>query len=73
MEALKRAMAIEADAIIEAASELNINTIFGRVKYDKNYMDLKCGAAKWTYDAHSTEPSKWRKTLTPEEFGKEIE
>jgi branched-chain amino acid transport system substrate-binding protein len=59
--ALTKAASLKPDAILKAMSELNINTIAGPIKYDKQYMiDGKnylnygltpvCGG-QWQYDA----------------------
>ena len=67
VEALKRAMAVDADAIVKAATELNIETVLGPVHFDQSHtVVLPCVAAQWVYDAHSIEVSKWGQILTPD-------
>ena len=70
VEALRRAMAVDADAIVKAATELNIETVLGPVHFDEAHaVTLPCSAAQWVYDAHSVAVSKWSQILTPENIG----
>ncbi|MBR5931967.1 MAG: ABC transporter substrate-binding protein [Lachnospiraceae bacterium] len=74
VEALKRAMAIDADSIVKAATELNIETVLGPVHFDEAHaVTLPCAASQWIYDAHSVGISKWSQILTPESIGKKQE
>ena len=67
VEALKRAMAVDADAIVKAATELNITTVLGPVHFDEEHaVTLPCVAAQWVYDSHSVDISKWSQILTPD-------
>lgn len=64
VEALKRAMAIDADAIIQAAEELNLDTVLGHIHFDTDHFNaLSCVASQWVYEPHSVDKSKWSQIL----------
>ena len=64
VEALKRAMAIDPDAIVQAAEELNLDTVLGHVHFDQDHFaPLSCVASQWVYEPHSTAKSKWSQIL----------
>lgn len=68
VETLKRAMAVDEDAIIKAAEELNLDTVLGHVHFDKNHFAaLSCVASQWVYEPHSVDKSKWSQILVFED------
>ena len=68
IEALKRAMAVDADSIIKAAKELNLDTVLGTVHFDRNHFAaVSCVASQWVYDPHSVDKSKWSQVLATED------
>lgn len=71
VEVLKRAMALDADAIIQAAQELKADTVLGTVQFDQDHFAaLSCAASKWIYEPHSVEKSKWSQELAVEDTEK---
>lgn len=71
VEALKRAMAVDADAIIKAAEELNLDTVLGTIHFDQNHFaSISCVASQWVYEPHSVDKSKWSQVLAIEDTEK---
>ena len=68
VEVLKRAMALDADAIIQSAEELSLDTVLGTVQFDQDHFAaLSCVASKWVYEPHSVDKSKWSQALALED------
>lgn len=68
VETLKRAMALDAESVIKAAEELNLDTILGTVHFDQNHFAaVPCMASQWVYEPHSVDKSKWSQILALED------
>ena len=68
VETLKRAMAVDADSIVKAAEELNLDTVLGTVHFDQDHFAaVSCVASQWIYEPHSVDKSKWSQILVIED------
>lgn len=61
VDALKLAMALDADSIVSAAKNMEIDTVLGQIAFDKNNtFRLPCSVLHWTFDASTV---SWKKEL----------
>ena len=71
IDAVKRAMALDAEDVISAAGSMNVDTVLGVVDFDQtNTCVLPCSVLKWTYN---TATLSWEKELASHTQLKDVE
>ncbi|MDO4529659.1 MAG: hypothetical protein Q4B55_04545, partial [Lachnospiraceae bacterium] len=71
IDAVKLAMALDAEDVISAAGSMNVDTVLGVVDFDQtNTCVLPCSILKWTYN---TATLSWEKELASHTQLKDVE
>lgn len=72
IDAVKLAMALDAESIVSAAKSLDVDTLLGEIDYDStdNTCVIPCSVIKWTFD---TSTVNWMRELYSHSQLKEVE
>lgn len=75
VDILRRAMAIDPDSIVTAAHDISLNTVLGKISFNKdNSAILPCIAAQWHYEGSTAMgESKWTESVDFKSILKEEE